>query len=1088
MYICGLTEHRHTNECWSEDGKLICLLEEHIHNESCLPGDGQDGQPGTSLEPVQISEEYEVPLDGFVMTFHIDGIALPVLEGDGTSDDGGNETAVPPLFQEEVTDFRPIQDTGSGAVMPPAGDPLPAVPESQQPEVQTPPADVPPAEMDDIPEEDGAAMDEERPERGGRLLSINPESVPLSALPEEIEPEGTAPEETLPQPPAGDGQTASTVPASGPDPWQPGPVQQEEEITFELVEVTEGEEYEALMAQVHETVEEDELIIPAQVMEVVAYRGGQKLDLSNCEITVDLKPTQELLDALEGQQAAAINLLGGEESGEPAEDVTEPAEAASEDAESTQTYSVSVDFFTEGEAVQNQVMDPETLKSGVSTMQFSIKRGARFARAAKFTPNPKYSVQFYVNIDVPLSDNKVDEKYSLPFIDTSSAGNGGNGPVLPVNGNTNLKQKYLNLNTSGAVNFHKELRELYLPDEREFNPKLEDQLNIDYLNSLRSNDHYGMTAVWILKDGRDPASTDENDWVVHRGTLEDLNGRLKFTNNAAAAEADASGNTILVSQSGKTVIRLVYEANTGSQFLDNVAFYDYDISNGRYQGDLRKEYIDARNAGINTGEKVTAKLAFGNSEGSVQTGYGDLAMSNGQTPNKANNANFGGCTFKLAKDSLGADGNIEFNLPAPDLFTNGQQTGKTGVPSINQLQFNRQGDTYTLSSVTGTNAKNLETFGFQRDNWNKTRKIWSNNFWPMDSAPEWGAAGHDIKFGDTSKVDQRRFVKSLNANGTVSDYGTLPTSDFGNTSDGPSADHNAYFGMHFAVDFTLIKEYIGPLEYYFYGDDDMWVYLTYPDGTSKLICDIGGVHSSAGEYADLWDYIKKDENGSVAGTYRLDFFYTERGASGSTCWMQFTLPQLNVVEITPPYDEEAAGLRLEKKVESAPSEDMNDLEFRFEITLEGLMNLYTMNFYNADGSLNHTDTISGDTFTNKKQVVLKHGEAVEIMGLPPGTLYTIEELYDENDRYHTHIDNNGTYVSGVLARGEITGAEQEGTDELLVNTAKVVYTNTFEYTLPETGGPSAAMYTFGGALLFMAAAGSLVYKKKSRRRGAADRT
>ena len=58
--------------------------------------------------------------------------------------------------------------------------------------------------------------------------------------------------------------------------------------------------------------------------------------------------------------------------------------------------------------------------------------------------------------------------------------------------------------------------------------------------------------------------------------------------------------------------------------------------------------------------------------------------------------------------------------------------------------------------------------------------------------------------------------------------------------------------MQYAVKFTLTEDYVGPLEYYFFGDDDMWVFL---DNT--LVCDIGGVHSSIGEYVNLWDYLKK---------------------------------------------------------------------------------------------------------------------------------------------------------------------------------------------------------------------------------------
>ena len=60
-----------------------------------------------------------------------------------------------------------------------------------------------------------------------------------------------------------------------------------------------------------------------------------------------------------------------------------------------------------------------------------------------------------------------------------------------------------------------------------------------------------------------------------------------------------------------------------------------------------------------------------------------------------------------------------------------------------------------------------------------------------------------------------------------------------------------------------------------------------------LVCDIGGVHSSVGEYVNLWNYIGADRTEDEQHT--LTFFYTERGASGSTCYMNFTLPSVSGV-------------------------------------------------------------------------------------------------------------------------------------------------------------------------------------------------
>lgn len=131
-----------------------------------------------------------------------------------------------------------------------------------------------------------------------------------------------------------------------------------------------------------------------------------------------------------------------------------------------------------------------------------------------------------------------------------------------------------------------------------------------------------------------------------------------------------------------------------------------------------------------------------------------------------------------------------------------------------------------------------------------------------------------MKSGNAAEKNNLRYEPGDNQ------WKALPVSDDG-------MDHNSYFGMFYELEFDLDETYCGPLEYLFFGDDDMWVFL---DG--ELVCDIGGVHSSVGEYVNLWDYLKNEDGTSKSGKHTLKFYYTERGASGSTCWMQFTLPSV----------------------------------------------------------------------------------------------------------------------------------------------------------------------------------------------------
>src|SRR5699024_2846312 len=199
-----------------------------------------------------------------------------------------------------------------------------------------------------------------------------------------------------------------------------------------------------------------------------------------------------------------------------------------------------------------------------------------------------------------------------------------------------------------------------------------------------------------------------------------------------------------------------------------------------------------------------------------------------------------------------------------------------------------------------TNLTGLEYFNnpaYPTDPPTVHTNIWTNNFWPMDNHPGMdGLTGAYYSRGD--------YV----GNGGNNDY---PPSDDG-------LAHNNLFGMQYEVKFELTEDYVGPLEYYFFGDDDMWVFL---DG--RLVCDIGGVHSSVGAYVNLWDYIRKGD----AGEHTLSFFYTERGLSGSTCYMQYTLP--SVSSVTPEYQN--GQLKVAKVVQGAAVDESEEFEFDIEI-------------------------------------------------------------------------------------------------------------------------------------------------------------
>ena len=118
----------------------------------------------------------------------------------------------------------------------------------------------------------------------------------------------------------------------------------------------------------------------------------------------------------------------------------------------------------------------------------------------------------------------------------------------------------------------------------------------------------------------------------------------------------------------------------------------------------------------------------------------------------------------------------------------------------------------------------------------------------------------------------------------------------------PKADRNKggqyYFGMRYDIKFKL-GDYVGPLDYSFTGDDDLWVLL---DG--KVVIDVGGIHDAISESTDLWEDLgfhdgarptTEDEKNE---THRITVLYMERGAGASNCQMNFTIPDAKFVNVT----------------------------------------------------------------------------------------------------------------------------------------------------------------------------------------------
>ena len=665
------------------------------------------------------------------------------------------------------------------------------------------------------------------------------------------------------------------------------------------------------------------------------------------------------------------------------------------------------------------------------------------------TANPSFTVQYYANIEV-VADTGTK---SLNIIDTT-------GKDLPKNGGdytagllhlNDTNEQNSNLNNYKTLATKKEQTEVYKSQSYEYIYAP----NLSYFNRLYENDNYNIIGVNVSTDGGE-------NFVSYSPES------VHFTNRKETADEDTSKNTVFLDSSNDSiVIRLVYDA-TVAEYNNTVSFYDYDISSGVYytnqectnevSSDLYDSYDDTAKIFLNTGKQGinhndnyvigngTVKLAFGNENCGTGLGSNQILVSNGDNLiNGFNNNNkyipagdtrgaYNGCTFGLTK-GLRDDGTLIYHddIKAAPLFNeeNVGVTGKTVYNNNYELTFDRTGDTYTLSAVYNTVTKenvlsNLDVFG----NPASYTHIWTNNFWPMDGVRSHGTKGHDVIFGSNVTKDLRNHKDTPKTYGGETDDEPLPVSDDG-------VHHNSFFGMHFKVDFELTPDYIGPLEYYFFGDDDMWVYLSVKgkEAEAELICDIGGVHSAVGEYVNLWDYIDK-YNRTDDVTYTLHFFYTERGASGSTCFMRFTLPSVSCEE-----PQRGVGvLKIEKDVQSPFNTNTDqDVTFNIHFTDEfgnSLKDDYCYEKYSADDELIGKNILihDGDVFT------LKDGQYIIVRYLPLRTNYRIEED-TKWEGFTTSIERTSPEDN---EKGEIVGVTTETISGKII-TGQIITESLSEY-------------------------------------------
>lgn len=399
-----------------------------------------------------------------------------------------------------------------------------------------------------------------------------------------------------------------------------------------------------------------------------------------------------------------------------------------------------------------------------------------------------------------------------------------------------------------------------------------------YVIVQKGNNTINVTVKYCDKAGKEIYAADSNkelsvgdrlklkelaNWNVTRVVVEPTSGGGSKEYTSEDTDVETS-----IELAESATVTAYYEATTGTKTGAPI-FFDYTIkvktlNSGKDSINNPNNYND-----LNSGNKLTVG-GYNTNDVNVSDNYNGYTYKWKDDKNQYPNSwtGFWGDKDSPVKGLLNNvnGANVTFNYADPgffkqeDLSVKDKDGNKVYLRKVYKnyvLNFDRTGDTYTLSTVQDGNKNQVATAG--------------DSFFPLDS----------VGYQSNENVED---IKSNSAN----------------TSDKTS--HNYFFGLRYDIKFKL-GDYIGDLKYKFTGDDDLWVVL---DGKTVVI-DLGGIHNAASDEVDLWKYLLnegqtkadlKDKEDQKNAEHTLTVLYMERGAGASNCKMQFTLPNATISQVT----------------------------------------------------------------------------------------------------------------------------------------------------------------------------------------------
>lgn len=359
------------------------------------------------------------------------------------------------------------------------------------------------------------------------------------------------------------------------------------------------------------------------------------------------------------------------------------------------------------------------------------------------------------------------------------------------------------------------------------------EVTIQHLNEADGKAIYSKDKRTILVGGKINDYTKAKNWEVSKVEL-----------NGDEVNKDAKIEVVQ-----NSTIKVYYKPKHNADFQGPTSFYDYTVKAGYKDGTYYSFNMlgdDVKYDVNNVKQKITSGTQDQNYDSykygfTVDSGY-DAEEGGNKITATVNGYNRNVRRTEGLLKEVEKDGTVKFNYPEPGFFVDEDAT----VPSTEtylrkvikdyKLVFDQNGDSYKLTRVINKEGNELTKAG--------------NDFFPLDNVS--------------------RNEESENVN------------------------HNYFFGMRYDVTFK-IGDYVGPLNYTFTGDDDLWVVL---DG-DKIVIDLGGIHDASKKTVDLWKDIGKNlSSEDKEKEHTLTILYMERGAYKSNCEMEFTLPSARISEVT----------------------------------------------------------------------------------------------------------------------------------------------------------------------------------------------